>query len=152
MIVGLYLVVRGLVQLATAVFSREGRRAGLTGRATAIGLGLVAIISPAGLTSGLIATGALAAVVVGAIVLLHGIRRARTAATSDEDTEDLSVAEILQAWITEADVGPLRREEVAATLYLEPPEGPASSSRGGSCSRSAWPSQPSRCCRTPRRS
>ena len=123
-IVGFYLVVRGLVQLATAIFSRANRRAALTGGTTAIGLGLVAIVSPVGLKSGLIATAALAAVIIGAIVLVHGIRRARSA-TADEAAEDLSVAEILQAWITEADVGPLRREEVAATLYLEPPERPA---------------------------
>ena len=124
-IVGLYLVVRGLVQLITAAFSRTNRRAALTGGATAIGLGLVAIVSPAGLKSALIATAALAAVIVGAIVLVHGIRRARSAATADEVTEDLTVAEILQVWISEADVGPLRREEVAATLYLEAPERPA---------------------------
>ena len=124
-IVGLYLVVRGLVQLITAAFSRTNRRAALTGGATAIGLGLVAIVSPAGLKSALIATAALAAVIVGAIVLVHGIRRARSAATADEVTEDLTVAEILQVWISKADVGPLRREEVAATLYLEAPERPA---------------------------
>ncbi len=118
-------MVRGLVQLVTAAFLRTNRQAALIGGATAIGLGLVAIVSPGGLTSGLIATGALAAVIVGAIVLLHGIRRARAAAASDEDTEDPSVAEILQAWIAEADVGPLRREEVAATLYFEPPDRPA---------------------------
>lgn len=124
-IVGLYLVVRGLVQLVTAIFARTNRQAALTGGTTAIGLGLVAIVSPAGLRSGLIATAALAAVIVGSIVLVHGIRWARAAVTSGEAAEDLSVAEILQAWIAEADVGPLRREEVAATLYFEPPERPA---------------------------
>lgn len=124
-IVGYYLVVRGLVQLVGAAFSRTSRRAALTGGTTAIGLGLVAVVSPAGLKSGLIAGAALAAVIVGAIVLAHGIRRARSASTAEQSAEDLSVAEILQAWITEADVGPLRREEVAATLYFEPPERPA---------------------------
>lgn len=124
-IVGFYLVVRGLVQLVTAIFSRTNRRAMVTGGATALGLGLVAIVSPAGLKSGLIASAALAAVIVGAIVLVHGIRRARSATTAGEPGDDLSVAEILQAWIAEADVGPLRREEVAATLYFEPPERPA---------------------------
>ena len=124
-IVGAYLVVRGLVQLVTAAFLRANRQAALIGGATSIGLGLVTIVSPGGLTSGLIAAGALAAVIVGAIVLLHGIRRARAATASDEDTGDPSVAEILQAWIAEADVGPLRREEVAATLYFEPPDRPA---------------------------
>ena len=120
--IGLYLVVRGLVQLATAVFSRTNRRASVTGGATAIGLGLVAIVSPSGLKSGLIATGALAAVVVGALVLVHGIRRARAATGEGAVADELSVAEILQAWISEADLGPLRREEVAATLYFEQPE------------------------------
>lgn len=128
LIIGLYLVVRGLVQLVTAVFSRKNRRATATGGATAIGLGLVAIVSPSGLKSGLIATGALAAVVVGALVLAYGIRQARSASASGAGTGtdgaigDLTVAEILQAWIADADLGPLRREEVAATLYFEQPE------------------------------
>jgi uncharacterized hydrophobic protein (TIGR00271 family) len=120
--IGFYLVARGLVQLATAAFVRADRRASVTGGATAVGLGLVAIVSPSGLQSGLIATGALAAVVVGALVLVHGIRRARAATGEGAVADELSVAEILQAWISEADLGPLRREEVAATLYFEQPE------------------------------
>ena len=70
---------------------------------------------------GLILTSAVLAVIVGLILLTHGIRAAGTDAGPGIGVVHDSVTHIVWDWIRDADVGPNWRREVADSLYLEPP-------------------------------
>ena len=122
LVLGCYLAFRGLVLLVSGLSGRdrERRPARLAGGVTGMAFGTVAVVAPASLTSGLVALGAVGAAVLGAIVLAYGLRAAR-ADTPDYDPADATVADILHSWVRDADIGPTRREELADSLYFEPP-------------------------------
>jgi uncharacterized hydrophobic protein (TIGR00271 family) len=143
-LVGLYLLLRGLLAIGAAVFSRGvgnqdphaeepvnlvyshvlSRR--VANRWSQVGTGLaaicggaLAILAPDAATTGLIVGGAILSVLVGAIVLTYGIR----GADDGEGLEgaDAPVAEILWDWVRQIDMGPERREGLADNLYFENP-------------------------------
>lgn len=122
-LLGLYLVLRGLVTIVAGLATRERSRrlARLTGGSTATAIGVLATMAPGVLTEGLIALGAVGAIIVGTITLVFGLRAAR-AQTPLYDPSDATLADILYIWIRDADVGRARREALAETLYFEEPE------------------------------
>lgn len=122
-LVGIYLMVRGVIAAVLGAFARERRRRAtlVTSGVSTCALGLLATTAPAVLTEGLVILGALASVVLGAIMLTFGLRAAR-AAIPAYDPSATTVADVLVDWVEGADMGPQRRESLAATLYFEPPD------------------------------
>lgn len=122
-LVGIYLVVRGVITTVLGLVGPDRRRrsARLTGGVASIALGVLATMAPGVLTQGLVVLGAMAAIVLGAIVLTFGLRAAR-ADTPSYDPAIATVVEILVDWVRGADIGPARREELAGSLFFEEPE------------------------------
>lgn len=122
-LVAMYLGLRGLIAIIAALVqrTRPGRGVRIAGGAVALALGVIGYVSPATATTGIILAGAVAAVIVGSIVLAYGLRLVDGHDTS-LDPAVASLSEILWDWVHAADLGEARREEVAESLYFEEPE------------------------------
>lgn len=120
-LVGIYVGLRGLLLLVSALVpSRmEGRWARAAAGLAGVGLGVLAYFAPETLSLGLILGSAVAAIIVGGIVLAYGWRGYRQGA--GVDLTGRPVVEIVWDWIRSADVGEPRRAELAETLYFEEP-------------------------------
>lgn len=118
--VGLYLGLRGAAMIIHAAWRRNEprRRAEAAAGSVFVALAFLAVAAPETVATGLILTGALLAVIVGLILLAHGLRAASSAGATVEHT---STTRILWDWVRDADVGPERRADVAETLYFEEP-------------------------------
>jgi uncharacterized hydrophobic protein (TIGR00271 family) len=118
-VLGYYLFVRGAISIAAGLLGRDHRSARLTIGFGSLAFGLLAIVTPASLTDGIILSGAVIAILVGAVLLAYGMRVG--APGVDRAIVDASATEILWDWVRTADVGGQRREELAGTLYFEQP-------------------------------
>ncbi len=121
-IVGLYIGVRGLLLLAEVLLRRtsEDRRLRAAIGMAAVAVGVQAWFSPETLSAGVIAGGAVLAIVIGSIVLVSGVRAYRRG--EGDDMADRPVVDILWDEIRSADIGEARRSDLSETLYFEPPE------------------------------
>lgn len=121
-IFGVYLLIRGVISLVAGLFGRERERRGvrLTIGFGATAAGVLAIVVPASLVDGLIATVAVGSIIGGGILLAYGLRIG-IGAQSDLDITQASIFEILWDWVRTADVGYERRESLADTLYFDEP-------------------------------
>jgi len=121
LLLGLYLVGRGLVSLVAAVFGDTSRRrARFTIGVAGVALGVLAIAVPDPLTEGVVIAAAVAAVVVGGILLSYGLRVGAPEATAI-DVNTAATTEILWDWVSATDVGADQRETQAEALYFEDP-------------------------------
>ena len=120
-LLGLYLIGRGLVSLVAAfVGHRSQRGARLTIGFGGLAFGVLAIAVPEPLTEGIVIAGAAAAIVMGGILLAYGLRvGAPASATIDVSTA--ATSEILWDWVSATDIGAERRETQAESLYFEEP-------------------------------
>ncbi len=120
-LVGIYVGVRGLLLLGSALLPsrREGRGPRAAAGLAAVGFGVLAFFAPATLADGLIIGGAIAAILVGLIVLDYGLRGYRKGFGTD--LTGRPVSEIVWDWVRSGDVGEARRDELADTLYFEEP-------------------------------
>jgi uncharacterized hydrophobic protein (TIGR00271 family) len=119
--VGLYLFFRGVAMLVRAALSRRRalRAARFAAGSAMAAFGAFAVLAPAELSNGLVLAGAVAAVLIGGIVLAYGIRVA--GAPEHVDLADATLTVIIWDWVHNADLGAERRETLARTLYFEPP-------------------------------
>lgn len=121
-VLGVYLVVRGLLSLVAALLGRDTTRrsARVTLGAAAVAVGILLVAVPRSLTDGIIVGGAVVALVTGAILLAYGLRVGVPAA-SQIDVQSASTAEIIWDWVRTNDIGNQRREGLAEALYFENP-------------------------------
>ncbi len=120
-LVGIYVGVRGLLLLWSALLPsrREGRGPRAAAGLAAVGLGVLAFFAPETLADGLIVGCAIAAILVGGIVLDYGVRGYRNGYESD--LTGRPVIEIVWDWVRSGDIGEARRRDLADTLYFEEP-------------------------------
>ena len=116
-----YLAARGLVVVFEARRARGDprRRFHAVRGVLTIAAAIVVFLLPAAVVSGSLAVLAVGAVLLGAIMLGHGISH------RDEDGVDLDTAstlEIVKAWLADRDLPEAQREETAAGLFFEPPD------------------------------
>ena len=121
-LVGLYLGLRGLGMIVHAMWRRdEPRRAARAAiGSVSVALAFLAVQAPETIANGIILTGAVLALIVGLILVAHGIR-AGVPADRGPGVVHSGVTGIVWDWIRDADVGPNWRGEVADSLYFEPP-------------------------------
>jgi uncharacterized hydrophobic protein (TIGR00271 family) len=121
-VVGLYLLLRGTIVVLSALASRAtpGWEVRLVGGLLSFAVGLLAWVSPETIAEGLIITGAVAALVLGAIVLTYGLRA--PARGDAGPPSNAPVSEILWEWVRHVDIGPERRDDLADGLYYEQPQ------------------------------
>lgn len=124
-LLALYLGLRGLLLIIAALLQRPrpGRGVQIAGGVTAVAFGALTYASPSTTANGLVLGGALAAIVVGSIMLAYGLRvvEGRDPAF---DPAVASLSEILWDWVRTVDVGAERREDLAEGLYFEHPGRP----------------------------
>lgn len=120
--IGLYLLVRGAIVVLSALLARgsPGWDVRLIGGVLSGAVGLLAWASPATIAEGLIVTGAIAALVIGAIVLAYGLRAPSHG--SDAPPPSAPVSELLWEWVRSVDVGTSARTKLADGLYYERPQ------------------------------
>ena len=121
-ILGFYLLFRGLSSLVTGLLSgdKSQRPARLTIGFGGLALGVLAIMSPAALSDGIIVTGAVVSIIVGAILLSYGLRAGAPSAAGPQIVQS-ATSEILWDWVRNEDVGTERRGELSDALYFENP-------------------------------
>ncbi|MDE0573634.1 DUF389 domain-containing protein [Demequina sp. B12] len=129
---GIYLAIRGAVVVVRALTNRDIDHKGvrITGGITAIAIGVLAERAPFQVTNALISGVAVAAIVLGLLLVTRGLRRAEgdVPTTADPSTDDIPT--VLWDWIKNSDIGQEHRRELAQTLYYESP--------GRLSKRSAW--------------
>lgn len=122
LIAGIYLVARGFAAVTFAFRQRAADEGWLLDAARGLFLvafGAIVIILPEGVIDGLSAFAAIAAVVLGGIMLSYGVR-----AHTDEELVDVDAATVSQLivdWLDTRDVGDERREEIGDGLFFEEP-------------------------------
>ncbi|WP_084104782.1 DUF389 domain-containing protein [Demequina sp. NBRC 110056] len=128
---GLYLTVRGAIVTIAALVRRqqEHRWIRVTAGVIAMALGVLAFSSPDSVSTTVIASVATVAIVLGLVLVTWGMRRAE-GSVSRLEPATATVLEVLWDWIRSSDIGDRRREDLAETLYHEPPDRLAK--------RSAW--------------
>lgn len=121
-LLGVYLVIRGTVSVLAGLFGRDQdqRAARLAVGVGGVAFGVLTVAVPDALTSGVLASGAVVACVVGGILLAYGLRSGSPEG-GPTTVVDGSVAEMLWQWVRTTDVGASRREALADTLYFEEP-------------------------------
>jgi uncharacterized hydrophobic protein (TIGR00271 family) len=121
-IAGMYLLIRGAVSLVGAVFTtdRRTRRIRLTSGAGAVAFGVLALVVPDSLTEGLLLSGAIIAVLLGAVLLYYGLRVGVD--TVGPDVTTASTVELVWYWVSSNDIGDARRSSLADNLYFEEPD------------------------------
>ena len=83
-------------------------------------LAIVMILLPAGIAAGLRFLGAAVAVVVGVVMVGYGVSHHDDAEAATLNTA--SMFQVVNGWLATRDLGDARREEIADSLYFEPPE------------------------------
>lgn len=120
-LLGLYLIGRGLVSLVAAFIGHRSQRgARLTIGFGGLAFGVLAIAVPEPLTEGIVIAGAAAAIVMGGILLAYGLRVGAPASAAI-DVSTAATSEILWDWVSATDIGAERRETQAESLYFEEP-------------------------------
>ena len=120
-LVGVYVGARGLLVLAEVLVRRGSgdRWPRVATGVAAVGVGVIAWFSPGTLSTGLVAGGAVVAILIGGVVLAHGVRAYR--AGEGDHVTGRPVAAIVWDAVRSADVGEARRYDLSETLYFEPP-------------------------------
>lgn len=122
-IAALYLTIRGFAVVGVSLSHRQKGlpwAADVTRGVLFVALAAVVVVIPDGLIRAAVALGAAGAVVLGAVILGHGIRR-----RSDDELVDLDVASVsglVGDWLHERDVGDERRDEIGDGFFFEEPE------------------------------
>ena len=119
---GIYLAVRGVTILISAYRARRGGESwgpDLIRGLLYFSLAAVLYLVPEGIAEGMIVIGATASVIVGAIMLVFGIRD-RTDSTINLDVA--SVSELINGWLQERDVGDTRRDRIGDGFFFEEPD------------------------------
>lgn len=115
-----YLAVRGVGVLVAANSLRRREQTwgvDLVRGLFYLSVAVAVVLLPVAVVSGLRLVLAAGAVVVGAIMLVYGIRE-----RSDDDVVDIDVAsvtELINDWLLERDIGPERRDRVGDGLFFE---------------------------------
>jgi uncharacterized hydrophobic protein (TIGR00271 family) len=118
-----YLVVRGVAILIGANSLRRGGNPWATDLIRGllyISVAVAIVLLPASFAAGLRLILAAAAVILGAIMLVYGIRE-----RSEEDLVDVDVAsltEMANSWLLERDIGIQRRERIGEGIFFEEPD------------------------------
>lgn len=121
-IIGIYVFIRGLGIFLRGAFRRsdEHRMVKITAGVTLMALGAVASIAAVTTASVIIATGAMAAMIIGLVMMGWSLRRNEIATELNPRTA--SVPEVLWDYVRGSDVGKTQRREIAKSLYFEPPD------------------------------
>ncbi len=121
-LLGFYLLVRGVLTVVAGLVGKDRSRRGLrlAGGVTSATFGLLAATAPDTLAAGLVAGTAVAAILIGSILVAYGLGVARTQ-SGDFDPASATLAEILWDWVRSVDLGGDRREALAESLYFEAP-------------------------------
>lgn len=118
-----YLAVRGLgILIAANSLRRRGRpwTVDFVRGLLYVSIAVLTVLLPTAVLIGLRLVIAGGAVVLGAIMLVHGIRE-----RSDDELVDIdvaSVAELVNNWLLERDIGSGRRERIGHGVFFEQPE------------------------------
>ncbi|WP_159449268.1 DUF389 domain-containing protein [Demequina sp. NBRC 110051] len=123
LLVGFYVVVRGLAFVIRATARRDSSHRGvrITGGITAVALGVLAVVSPETVTSAIISGAAVVALLLGLILITWGLRRDEGSAPVAADPDSDGMLAVLWDWIVGSDIGRERRIELADSLYYESP-------------------------------
>ena len=123
LIVAVYLVVRGVSVMGASLNQRSRGEAWIIDISRGgfqIVLGVIVAVIPEAVIAGVLAAGAVVAMVIGGIMLAYGIR-----AHSDDELVDVdaaTVGQLLVDWVSTRDVGDERREVISNALFFENPE------------------------------
>ena len=123
LIAAAYLVVRGVSVVAASINQRRNEEPWIIDVSRGgfqIVLGVIVAVIPEAVVAGVLAAGAVVAIVIGAIMLAYGIR----VHTDDElvDVDAATVGQLLVDWLDARDVGDERREEISDGLFFEEPD------------------------------
>ena len=123
LIAAAYLVVRGVSVVAASINQRRNEEPWIIDVSRGgfqIVLGVIVAVIPEAVIAGVLAAGAVVAIVIGAIMLAYGIR----VHTDDElvDVDAATVGQLLVDWLDARDVGDERREEISDGLFFEEPD------------------------------
>ena len=123
LIAAAYLVVRGVSVVAASINQRRNEEPWIIDVSRGgfqIVLGVIVAVIPEAVIAGVLAAGAVMAIVIGAIMLAYGIR----VNTDDElvDVDAATVGQLLVDWLDARDVGDERREEISDALFFEEPD------------------------------
>ncbi|BDZ53102.1 DUF389 domain-containing protein [Agromyces marinus] len=136
-LIGIYVGIRGIVAIVSAVLRRREHDPlpAIAGGALAVVAGVLAFAVPASIASTVIVTAAIAALIVGLILISWCLRRsahaARDARAADGaggpvrtglDPATASISAVLWDWIEGSDIGRKVRAEQANGLYFERPQ------------------------------
>jgi len=122
LILAVYLLIRGLVTVVSSLRQRQHNdrwKLDFSRGSLVFGLGLIAFIIPGAVLIGFAVFLAVVSVVVGVIMLSHGLRAKTEAQSNDLDAE--SVSQIMVDWVVARDVGDPRRDEIGELLFFEQP-------------------------------
>lgn len=122
LVVAGYLAVRGVTVVVGAVMDR-GSEAWAIDLARGVFFLVFAafiVVLPEAVIGGFVATLAIAAVVLGGVMLAYGIQHHSNEELVDVDAG--SVSTIVRDWMMTQDVGDDRRDEIDDGLYFEPPD------------------------------
>lgn len=122
LITGVYLAIRGVAVTFAAIKERGSETWGLDlarGAFFLVFAGVIAVL-PEAVFFGLLAALAVAAVVIGGVMLAYGIQHHTDDALVDVDAG--SVSQIVRDWMMLQDVGDKRRDEIDDGLYFEQPD------------------------------
>jgi uncharacterized hydrophobic protein (TIGR00271 family) len=122
LILAVYLLIRGLVTVVSSLRQRRHNdrwKLDFSRGTLTFGLGLIAFIIPGAVLIGFAVFLAVVSVVVGGIMLSHGLRARTEAQSNDLDAE--SVSQIMVEWVVARDVGDPRRAEIGEALFFEQP-------------------------------
>lgn len=117
-----YLAIRGVAVLIGALSLRRGGQpwaTDLVRGALYIGIAVAVALLPLSVAAGLRLALAAAAVILGAIMLVYGIRE-----RSDDELIDVDVAsvtELVNSWLLERDIGAQRRDRIGEGIFFEEP-------------------------------
>ena len=120
---GAVIGLRGVVSLGRALRRRrldEAWAFDAVRSTVMIALGLVLLVLPGAVLTGVVIFAAAGAIVAGAILISYGLQH-----HSEEDLRRLDaghVTGLVRHWLNERDLGDYQRDTIADTLYFEPPD------------------------------
>lgn len=121
-VTGAYIGLRGAILLVGALVrrNRAGRAARIVGGLIAIAAGALAALAPDTTTDAVIVCATLGTIVVGAVMVAWGVRRAASGAPG-LDPATATLPEVLWDWVRGSDIGERTREEYVDAIYFDPP-------------------------------
>ncbi|MBN8204558.1 DUF389 domain-containing protein [Microbacterium esteraromaticum] len=119
---GIFIGIRGVVAIIGALLKRRERDPlpRLAGGSIAVIAGILAYLVPSSVVSTVIIGGAVAALVLGLLLVAWSLRHSARGTTTVPPTA--TVPELIWDWIDGSDIGRKQRAEYAAGLYFERPQ------------------------------